>query len=148
LLVYSQNTLSEVDPSGTWAKVADNLNGDSTSSAWASSADGSRYFLAGGASPTLTATDYQGKTLWQIPLTDVSGHAQIIAKDKALLLLTTDGNLMTLQAATGTVCSQLHIYGDRRSTLWDDFGADGILRVGLADQILGLDWKTFASNCA
>ncbi|MBA3870151.1 MAG: hypothetical protein H0X30_13485 [Anaerolineae bacterium] len=29
-----------------------------------------------------------------------------------------------------------------------DFGADGILRVGLADQILGLDWKTFARNCA
>ena len=96
----------------------------------------------------MTAFDYQGKTLWQIPLADVSGHAQFIARDKTLVLLTTDGDLLTLQAATGMVCSQLHLYGDRRSTLWDDFGADGTLRVGLADQILGLDWTDFARNCA
>ncbi|MEP6988781.1 MAG: PQQ-binding-like beta-propeller repeat protein, partial [Chloroflexota bacterium] len=147
LLVYAQNTLSEIDPSGTWAKVSENLTGDSASSAWTSTADGSRYFLAGGTSPNLTATDYQGKTLWQVPLTDVTGHAQLFSKDKALVLMTTDGDLISLQAATGTICNQLHIYGDRRSILWSDFGADGILRVGLADQILGLDWKTFAGNC-
>ncbi len=147
LLVYAQNTLSEVDTSGAWTKVSENLNGDSASSAWVSTADGSRYFLAGGALPNLTATDYQGNTTWQVSLADVSGHAQLIARDKALVLLTTGGDLISLQAATGMICSQLRIYGDRRSTLWTDFGADGILRVGLADQILGLDWKTFAGNC-
>jgi hypothetical protein len=147
LLIYSQNTLSEVDPSGTWAKVAENLTGDSPSSAFASMPDGSRYFLAGGTSPNLTATDYQGKALWQIPLTKVSGRAQLIARDKTLVLLTTNGDLLSIQAATGMVCSQLHIYGDRRSRLWTDFGADGTLRIGLADQILGLDWTAFVLNC-
>ena len=141
------NTLSEVDASGTWTKVTENLNGDSASSAIVSTADGSRYFFGGGASPNLTATDFQGKPMWQVALADVTGHAQLIAKDKALVLLTTDGDLITLQAATGMICSQLHMYGDRRSSLWYDFGSNGTLRVGLADQVVGLDWKTFAGNC-
>ena len=147
LLVYTRNTLSEMDASGTLTKVTENLNGDSASSAWVTTADGSRYFLAGGAAPNLLATDYQGKAMWQLSLPDVTGHAQLIAKDKALLLLTTGGDLITLQAASGMICNQLHIYGDRRSRLWYDFGADGLLRVGLADQIIGLDWKAFAGNC-
>ena len=147
LWVYAQNTLSEIDTSGTWITVSENLNGDSSSSALLTTADGSRYFLAGGASPSLTTTDFQGNTTWQVSLADVTGHAQLIARDKALLLLTTNGDLMALQAATGMVCSQLHIYGDRRSRLWYDFGTDGLLRVGLADQIIGLDWAAFVGNC-
>lgn len=147
LWVYAQNVLSEVDASGTWTKVQDNLSGESASSALLTTADGNRYFLAGGATSNLTATDVQGNTLWQVALADVSGQAQLIAQDKALVLMTTGGNLMTLQAASGMICSQLQIYGDRRSRLWYELGSDSILRVGLADQIIGLDWKAFAGNC-
>ncbi len=147
LLIYSQNTLSEMDVSGTWTKVIENLNGDSASSAYLNTADGNRYFLLGGTSPSLTATDTQGGTLWQVSLADVTGQAQLLAQDKALVLLTTGGDLIAFQAATGMMCSQLHIYGDRRSTLWSNMGGDSVLRVGLADQIIGLDWKAFAGNC-
>jgi murein DD-endopeptidase MepM/ murein hydrolase activator NlpD len=146
LLVYSQNTLSEVDASGTWTKVGEYPSGDSSRSALLTGTDGKRYFLAGGASPNLTATDFQGNTIWQLNLPDVTGQAQLIAQDKALVLLTSGGDLIAFQAATGVMCSQLHIYGDRRSRLWVDLSG-GLLRVGLADQILGLDWKAFAGNC-
>jgi hypothetical protein len=147
LLVYSQNTLSEIDASGTWTKVIENLNGESASSAYLATSDGSRYFLLGGASPSLTATDAQGNTLWQVSLPDVSGQAQLIVQDKTLVLMTTGGDLIPFQAATGMMCSPLHIYGDRRSQLWSNMGSDGVLRVGLADQIIGLDWKAFVGNC-
>lgn len=147
LLVHSQNTLSEIDATGTWSKVIENLNGESASSAYLNAVDGSRYFLAGGASPSLTATDFQGSTLWQVSLTGVTGRAQLMAQDKALVLMTTGGDLIAFQSATGMMCNQLHIYGDRRSTLWSNMGSDGVLRVGLADQIIGLDWKTFVGNC-
>ncbi len=147
LLVYSQNTLSEIDTSGTWTKVIENLNGESASSAYLNTPDGNRYFFLGGASPSLTATDTQGGTLWQVSLVDVNGQAQLMVQDKALVLLTTGGDLIAFQAATGMMCSQLHIYGDRRSALWNNMGSDGVLRVGLADQIIGLDWKTFVGNC-
>lgn len=148
LWVYSQNSLSEIDASGNWTKVNENLNGESASSAYLATADGNRYFFAGGASPSLTATDAQGNTAWQVSLLDVSGQAQLMAQDKAIVLMMTNGDLMTFQAATGMMCNQLHIYGDRRSTLWSNMGSDGVLRVGLADQIIGLDWKAFAGNCA
>ncbi len=147
LLVYSQNTLSEIDASGTWTKVIENLNGDSASSAYLNTADGNRYFLLGGTSPSLTATDTLGATLWQVSLADVTGQAQLLAQDKALVLMTTGGDLIAFQAASGMMCSQLHIYGDRRSQLWTNMGSDGVLRVGLADQIIGLNWKAFVGNC-
>lgn len=147
LWVYSQNTLSEIDASGTWTKLIENLNGESASSAYLMTGDGSRYFLAGGASPILTAIDTQGGMQWQVSLPEVSGQAQLMTQDKALILLTTNGDLITFQASTGMMCSQLHIYGDRRSRLWSSMGGDGVLRLGLADQILGLDWKAFVGNC-
>lgn len=147
LWVYAQNGVLELDASGMQTRVIDNLVGDSGSSALTTAPDGTRYFLAGGIDPTLTVSDITGTTIWQLPLADVTGRAQLISRDKMLLLLTTYGDVVALQAASGIVCNHLHMYGDRRAKLWYDMGSDGILRIGLADQIIGLDWQALQGAC-
>ncbi len=147
LWLISQNTITQIDASGTQTAIASSISGDAATSAVTAAPDGTRFILAGGAVPTLMASDAAGTVLWQFAVEGASGHAQLISRDNQVLLLTSGGDIVTVQAVSGAVCSRQHIYGDRRAKLWYDMGADGLLRVGLADQIIGLDWKTLQGAC-
>jgi len=37
--------------------------------------------------------------------------------------------------------------GNTRSREWHSLDSDGILRVGVADQVVGLDWQRFLGAC-
>lgn len=147
LWLYNQNSVTQIDATGAQTPIANNLTGDAASSTITGAPDGTRFILAGGDVPTLMATDAAGTVLWQFAVEGASGKAQLISRDNQVLLLTSGGDILTVQAASGAVCSRLHIYGDRRAKLWYNLGADGLLRVGLADQITGLDWKTLQGAC-
>jgi hypothetical protein len=55
---------------------------------------------------------------------------------------------MAIQKASGGLCNATQIYGDERAREWHSLGADGVLRIAIGDQILGLDWQRFLSGCA
>ncbi len=46
------------------------------------------------------------------------------------------------------MCNRTRIYGSAFTKMWHALGVDGVLRVHLADQIMGLDWETFLLGCA
>ncbi|MEZ4671802.1 MAG: M23 family metallopeptidase [Anaerolineae bacterium] len=150
LLIYAQDGYSEVDGTGTWSRRLEGLPGGGEESAlYYTRGDSPYYFWSGGTARTLYARDAQGNTYWQTALPDVTGRARISLYDfDTLLLLTNDGYIAVVQQSTGLVCNQMRMYGDWRSHVWDELGMGNILRVGIADQIIGLDFKTLQGACA
>lgn len=146
LLVYAQESLWQVDSAGQWTQVVQGLPVSTPGSAALISPSGARYVL-GGEPPAVSAYGVDGALLWQAPVPDVTGQAQLSLLDDVLLLTTTDGYIAAIQSASGAVCNLTRIYGDARSSVWQSLGADGILRVAVADQIIGLDWLAFAGGC-
>lgn len=147
LWVLAQNGVTAIDAAGAQSLVLNLPIAEAATAAITGTADGTRYLFTGGAAPALIAVNPQGDVLWQFAVEGMGGHAQLLRRDQLLLLLTANGDIMTVQAASGAVCSRLHIYGDRRARLWYDLGADGLLRVQVADQLIGLDWQTLQGAC-
>ncbi len=94
----------------------------------------------------ITGFDAAGQMRWQTPLT-LTGQPTLTLINNLLLLISDDGFITTLQADTGATCYQMRLYGDGRGTPWHSLGSDGLLRVGLANQIIGLDWTTLVGGC-
>ncbi len=147
LLVYSAGGLWEVDNTGTWALAIENAPPGGETSGVLFDASGARYYLSANP-PTLYALDTDNAPLWQAQLAGIAGEAQISLHDKVLLLTTNEGNIVTLQAATGALCNSARLYGDRSTTLWPTLGADGVLRVAIGNEVVGFDWKKFIGGCA
>jgi hypothetical protein len=101
-----------------------------------------------GFSATYLAYYVNGAPVWQYELPNVGGTAELNLMGNVLLVTTTYGNIIALQAETGALCNAVQVYGDRRSILWHGLGEDGVLRVAVADQILGIDWGRFIGGCA
>jgi hypothetical protein len=84
---------------------------------------------------------------WATPLPGVGGTVSLSLYDGVALLTSTHGDIIAVQASSGGVCNATRIYGGTRSREWHSLGDDGILRVYVADQILGLDWNDFLMAC-
>jgi len=70
--------------------------------------------------------------------------------DSRIVLLTSSyGDVIAVQASGGGVCNRIRVYGDARSRVWADVGTadDGVLRIHAADQVIGYDWRTFLGAC-
>jgi murein DD-endopeptidase MepM/ murein hydrolase activator NlpD len=147
LLVYGTGGLWEVDASGTWSLVMDDTPAGGENSAALIEESGARYIL-GGSPSTLRAVNPDNSAQWQIDLPDVHGRAELTLHDKVLLLTTDYGFVVAVQAATGAICGRTRLYGDARTTLWHTLGDDGILRLAIGSEVVGLDWKTFIGGCA
>lgn len=144
LLVYGRGGLWRVDETGTWSLELADAPPGGRSSAVASAPDGSLYLFDG---ETIVAYDSARAPRWQADLPAVDGAAALTLHGDQLLLASSDGLIAALQASSGAVCSQTWIFGEQRARLWSDFGADGILRIAAADQVLGLDWRAFLGAC-
>jgi hypothetical protein len=147
LLVYGQGGLWRVDKAGTWALAMENAPAGGESSAALNTADGRLYLLTSEAAPMLYAYNADGSSLWQIDLPDVGGAAALTQYGNVLLLTSTFGDIVAVQAENGSLCNRTRIYGDGRASAWQRLGDDGVLRVAVADQILGLNWAKFIGAC-
>lgn len=106
---------------------------------------GGEVYVFDGANLTAQAAD--GSLVWQTPMPDLDGLVEMSDTGAALLLVSTHGQIAAVRVSDGAVCGTLSIYGGDANRSWHSLGADGILRVYLADQILGLDWGTFLGMC-
>jgi murein DD-endopeptidase MepM/ murein hydrolase activator NlpD len=147
LLAFTQGGLWQIDRTGTWALAIEHTPPGGASSAVLQGGDGRLFLLSGNDTHTLGAYNPDGSPTWQVGLPDVSGAAELTQYDNVLLLITSSGHIVAVQAESGGLCNRTQIYGDERAQVWHSLGDDGILRVALADQILGLNWAKFIGGC-
>ncbi len=143
LLAYTRGGLWRIDSSGTWSLVMENAPPGGGSSA-ALVTDAGRMYLFDG--ETMHAYSRDGELLWQSAVPDVSGLAELVLYGNVLLLTSNHGDIAALRESGG-LCGQTKIFGDDRARLWYELGGDGVLRVAVADQIMGLDWRRFTGAC-
>lgn len=144
LMAYTRGGLWRIAPHGTWTPMLESAPPGSYSGSFALS--GSTYYLFDG--QVLRTLDAGGAVGWEVALPEVGSLTEMRLIGNVLLLTSSYGNLIALDAASGGLCGSLRIYGDDGARLWQRLGDDGILRVAVADQIIGVDWNTFIGACA
>lgn len=146
LRTYTAGGLWAILADGTWVEELEGVPAGGSSRAVLYTADDELYFYD---QAVLHAYDRSRLLRWQVQLPDTIGGLTALAEYGDILLLTSDhGNIVALQKTTGGVCGITQIFGSDRARFWHSLGADGILRVAVSDQILGLDWRTFLGGCA
>jgi hypothetical protein len=146
LSAYTQGGLWAILADGTWAVDLDGAPPGGGSGAQLHTADGNLYLYDGA---VLHAYDRARALRWQAQIPAMGGGlTDLNDTGPALLLTSSHGAVIALQKETGGVCGALQIYGSDRAHFWHQLGTDGLLRVAVADQILGLDWRAFLGGCA
>ncbi len=143
LLAYTRGGLWRVDAQGVWALTFPDAPRGGRSSAVAEDAQG--LYLFDGAA--LYGYDANHTPLWATPLPGVGGTVSLTLYGGVLLLTSNYGDITAVQASSGGVCNTTRIYGSPRAREWHRLGDDGILRVYVADQIIGLQWERFLMAC-
>lgn len=146
LLVYTQGGLWRVTADGTWSQAldADIPASDNPSRAVLAAPDG-RIFLTDGTD--LYAFSRMGTQVWAADLPQaVSGRVELHLYDGLLLLLSNHGNIVVAREGGG-FCGYTQIYGNDDDALWHDLGDDGVLRVLVGQQVIGLGWDQFNAGC-
>ena len=144
LVVYSMGGLWQIDESGVWAELIEDVPAGGGSGALAITADG-RVFLTNGA--RVYAYSRLGDLEWEAELPfPIEGMTEMSHYDNILLLTSTYGDVVALRD-TGGICGYTQLYGDDEAQQWHDLGDDDILRLGVGDQFLGLDWDGFVTGC-
>ncbi len=147
LIVRSRSALWHVDPAGHWQRLADAPPVQQGTVALYSRADGRFFLYSGLADQTLYAYDAAGRLLWQTVLPDLKGRPFLLAEGDTLLLADGYGQVITVDLASGAVCDQLRVWGGRAADAWAALGPDGILRLHIADQMIGLKWAVLTDSC-
>lgn len=86
--------------------------------------------------------------LWQTPLVISTAPATLTRYDNTLLLISQDGNVLTLNANTGQACAHVRVaVRNQAHPTWHTLANDGILRVAFAEQLLALTWERLKEGC-
>lgn len=148
LYVGSRSALWHVTPDAAWQRLADTPTTLISNSSLFSLPDG-RFFLLNGTATgrTLHAYAADGSALWAAGLTGRSSDPYLLALDGQLVLADGYGTITLLDAASGQVCNTITVWGSRAASAWAALGPDGVLRVHIADQVIGLDWAALQTPC-
>ena len=146
LRAYTAGGLWVILADGSWAMEMDDAPAGGGAGSMLYTADGDLYLFDG---TMLHAYDANGEPRWHAPLPgDIGGLTQMTEVGDVLLLTSNHGDIVALQKEGGGVCGVTQIYGSDRAGAWRGLGDDGVLRVAVSDQVMGLDWRTFLGGCA
>lgn len=143
LVAYTHGGLWTINPQGSWALLLDTAPPNPGSGAALALQDGRTALFDG---QTLTFYQRDGSPGTKIAVPAIAGRAELAQFGNILLLVSTHGDIAAL-GEIGGVCAQTRVFGDDRAAIWYSLGEDSVLRVAIADQIIGLDWKRFARGC-
>jgi hypothetical protein len=142
LLVYTLGGLWQIDPTREWSLYIEDAPAGGDSGAMLST--NNHLFVFDG--EDLQAYDQNKQPLWRSAVPLVEGRVELTQIDDLLLLISNGGNIAVL-TDEGQFCNQVRIRGNVEARLWYELGGDGILRVAVADQIIGLNWDLFTRPC-
>ncbi len=148
--VRTQTALWHVDAAGKWNRLNDMPAIFYHPIQMASRRDGRFFLYAGSNNRMLYAYGPDGAQLWAVPLESLTGTPAFFI-DRAgspLVLADSSGQIVLVDPDSGAICDQLGIWGTPRSSVWVGLGQDGILRLHIADQMLGLNWATLTASCS
>jgi hypothetical protein len=151
LLAYTSGGLWTISPEGQWATLLDDAPPGGDATALLAAQDGHLYLLNAQAeanASTLYAYDAAHNRLWQVAFPYMPGLTELTDYGSALLLTGNHGQIIAIEPSTGAICGQMRVYGSTRARVWHEMGVDGVLRVAVADQVLGIDWQEFLGGCA
>lgn len=144
LLVYSRGGLWQINAQGDWSAYRDSIPSGGYSSAALALEDGQLFLFDG---QFLYAYSADRLEVWSADLGQIQGEVHLDWVDNRLLLTSTQGNIIVLRTEGG-VCNRTQVYGRDSGILWHNLGADGTLRIAIADTIWGFDWRKFLGGCA
>lgn len=145
LLAYTQGGLWRISGTGEWALTLENTPPGGGPGAVAALDDGRLFLLDG---ENIYAYGANGTAAWQARLPQaITGQTQLTRYGDGLLITSSHGHIMVVRA-TGGICGFTRIYGSDSASFWHSLGTDGVLRVAVGDQVIGLDWGRFAATCA
>jgi len=143
LLAYTTGGLWRVSADGAWTPFLETAGPGGGAAALAFDA-GTLYLFDGA---VLSARSGAGEQVWAVTLPHVGGEVRLQPLGTVLLLTSSQGHVIALQAGSGALCNATQAWGDGRAAPWQQLGDDGLLRLALADQVLGLDWARFIGAC-
>lgn len=143
LLIYSKGGLWQVDETGTWSVFMENAPAGGYQSGITVTTENTLVLFDG---ETLYGYSQDHALMWEEPINEVEGKVELADYGDALLLLSGTGDIVVINKSGGA-CNRLQVAGDDRASLWHDLGSDGILRVAVGDQLLGLDWAQLTRVC-
>jgi murein DD-endopeptidase MepM/ murein hydrolase activator NlpD len=143
LLAYTAGGLWRVDTAGVWSPALPLVPPGNASSAVIATDIGLVLFNG----ERLMHYNADGGGVWQITLPDVRGQVELFYDGAFIVLTSSGGDVAVVRASDAAVCNTAQIYGDHRSKLWRSLDDDGVLRMYVADQIIGLDWRDLLLAC-
>lgn len=144
LLALTLGGFWTITPDGIWDVMIAELAAQNESAALARADTGELYIFDG---HVLHTYDAARNLRWQVEIPELSGMTALEIHAGILLLTSNHGDIITIQASSGGLCGRTQIYGSDQAHFWHNLGADGVLRVGVSDQIMGLDWAQFLGGC-
>jgi outer membrane protein assembly factor BamB len=144
LIAYTYGGLWQIDPAGQWSERVPAVPPGGENAAAAVLDDG-RIFLVSGS--TIFAYTPEAMLSWQANLPqEIGGRVSITPYQQVLLMTSNHGQIVAVQTGGG-ICGSTRIYGNDQAQYWHDLGDDGVLRLAVGDQLLGLDWQRFINGC-
>ncbi len=146
LAVYSQGGLWQVDANGTWSLLHESAAAAGDSSAVLVLPDNRIVVYDGALLRAYTANS--GQASWSMPLR-LTGQITLTYEPTTghLLLLSKQGEIAVADP-NGSLCGTMRVYGHDTAHVWQQVSDDGIWRIGIGDQVIGLDYATFTRACA
>ena len=141
LLVYSRGGLWQVNPQGQWSLYIENAPSSDSGAIFTS--DDLLYLFTG---QRLYAYARSGNILWEAGTPAISGLMELERYEGITLITSNHGDVMLVNQQ-GAFCNQVRVFGQDNARLWQELGADNLLRIAIADQILALNWNTFIRPC-
>ncbi len=147
LYVRSATALWHVTPEGRWRWLGAAPTVQPSTSSLISLADGRFFLFSGSRDRLLRAYSPEGRVIWETSLDAFEGRPFILSEGSTLFLADGYGHIATVGLETGALCRELRVWGSRGADAWAGIGPDGVLRVHIADEIVGLDWGVLSAGC-
>jgi murein DD-endopeptidase MepM/ murein hydrolase activator NlpD len=144
LVAYTHGGLWRISAGGEWSQALEDVPNGGGSGAVAITDDGRIYLMNG---THIYAYSRTGAPAWEarLPL-EVTGLASMHHYGSAVLITSSHGQIIAVRDSGG-ICGFTRLYGDDQTGYWHHLGGDGLLRLAVGDQLLGLDWRRFTGGC-
>lgn len=143
LLAYTRGGLWQIDINGEWLLVDASIIGGGNNGALLTT-ENNQYIFDGN---ILMSLALDGTVQWQTTVPNIGGIIEIALHEDIILLTSNLGDIALVSTMLGRFCNQMSLYGTRTAQQWHTLNNDGVLRLAIADQIIGLDWARLVQPC-